>query len=80
MADATVKAAVVAALERADGRVSGVNPTALREALGLDCSTTQFSDALGSLIQAGTVRSHRPQPDGLNGSGDRLTTLTLTTK
>lgn len=53
-----VKQALLDALE-ASGSVAGSNDRGLRDKLGLKCSVTQFSAALGSLIVAGTVRRHR---------------------
>ena len=58
--NSTLKRALLDALE-VSGSVVGSNDRGLRDKLGLKCSVTQFSAALGSLIAAGVVRRHRPR-------------------
>jgi hypothetical protein len=81
MANEAVKDAIVAALKEAEGgSVTGASNADLRKELGVECPSSMFQRALGSLIQAGTVRRHRPEMTGISFPDERPITLTLVKK
>jgi hypothetical protein len=74
--DPALKRAILDALSEMSKSVVGSNDRALRDLLGLKCSVTKFSRALGSLITAGKVRRHRPRLLESGGEVvDRQTTI-----